>query len=99
MMELKDKTDVLVPESGQFLWAPFEDILLFKEHIASRRRIQTAEQVKQRALSSTRRTNYRHQTPVRDFEVQVVENRNFRARGFIDLRQVPGFNHRCLSAA
>ena len=45
VMELKDKPDVLVPKSGQFLWTPVKDILVFKEHIPSRRRVQAAEQV------------------------------------------------------
>ena len=46
MMELKDKTDVLVPELGQFPCAPFKNILVFEEHIPARRCVQAAEQVK-----------------------------------------------------
>ena len=53
MMKLKDKPDVTVSEFGQFLRAPFKDILVVKEHVASCRSIQTAQHMKQRALSST----------------------------------------------
>ena len=46
MMELKDKPDVTVAKSSQLRSAPLENILLFKEHLAARRRIQTAKQMK-----------------------------------------------------
>ena len=53
MMKLKDKPDVTVSEFSQFLRAPFKDVPVIKEHVPSCRSIQTAQQMKKRALSST----------------------------------------------
>jgi hypothetical protein len=99
MMELKDKPDVTVSKSRQFRSVPFENILIFKEHIASGRPVQTAKQVKQGALSSTRRTNYGDQTPAFDFEVNVFENENLRCRSFVDLRETSRLDHSYRSAS
>jgi hypothetical protein len=76
MMKLKDKPDVMVPEASQLCRSPLENIFVFKEHITASRPVQTAEQVKQSALSSTRRTNYRDEASGLDFEINILKNEN-----------------------
>src|SRR5215510_14217293 len=53
MMELKDKSDVTVPESGQLRSGPFEDIFAVKEHFPAGWRIQSPQKMEQCAFSST----------------------------------------------
>src|SRR5207237_1537633 len=93
MMELKDKTDVTISESSQFSSVPLENILVFKEHITSRRPVQTAEQMKQSALSSTRRANDGDNAAGLDLDVNVLENQNLRCRSFVDLREISRLDH------
>jgi hypothetical protein len=99
MMELKDKPDVPVSKMRAFCGVPIEDILVFKEHITPRRRVQTAEQMKQGALSSTRRANYGDESAAPDFKSNVFENKNLRCGSFVDLREVSGLNHSYRSAS
>ena len=98
-MELKDKTHVTVSESSEFRSVPVENILIFKEHIAPRRSVQTAKQVKQSALSSTRRANYGDDTPGLDLDVNVLKNENLRCRSFVDLCQISRLDHSYRSAS
>ena len=61
MMKLKDKTNMPVSELGKLGGVPVENILSLEKHFAARRRIQAAEEMKQRALSCARRTDNRNQ--------------------------------------
>src|SRR2546426_8862565 len=83
MMELKDKTHMTVSESSELRSVPVENILIFKEHIASRRPVQPADQVQQSALSSTRRANYGDDTAGLDLEINVLKNKHLRCRSFV----------------
>jgi hypothetical protein len=93
MVELKDESDVTIPESGQLGSRPFEDILAVEQHLTSRGRIQGTEKMEQCALSRTRRTYDRDEVSASNFEIDVFEDDHMRRRRFVDLREVSGFNH------
>src|SRR5262249_10701026 len=93
MVELKDESDVTVPESGQLGSSTFEDIFAVEEHLTTRGRIQGTEKMQQCALSGTRRTYDRDEVSASNFEIDVFEDDHMRRRHFVDLREISGFNH------
>jgi hypothetical protein len=52
VMKLKDKSDMTVTEFSEFAGAPIQNVPGLKEHFASRRLVQPAQNVHQSAFSS-----------------------------------------------
>jgi hypothetical protein len=93
VMELKHESDVPIPEAGQLLRTPPENVFIPQENFASRGIVQAAHKMQQRALSRSRWSDYRHELSLFDGQVQVLEDDNVRRGSFVDLRQIPRFNH------
>ena len=88
-----------VSELGKLRSFPLEDILILKQHIASRGTVQPAQKVKQSAFSCTRRANYRDKAAMLDLEVQLFENDHLRCGAFVNLRETSSPNHSYRSAS
>ena len=92
-MELKDKSNMTVAESGKLGAFHAKIFCAFKEDFTPRRGIQAAKKVKQRTLSGARRTDDRNQPAAFDRQIQVLENSDLRRRRLVDLGEFTGFDH------